>query len=235
MSEYIFSRTELLIGADGLKKLKNSNIWLFGAGGVGSYCAEALIRAGVGSLTVVDGDIVNITNINRQIIAIQKTIGMPKVDVLCERAKDINPDINFTAVHKFYLPDNSEEFDFSDADYVIDAIDTVSAKLDIIERCNKLNIKVISSMGTGNKVDNTKFEICDIYKTHTDPLAKVMRRELKARGVNSLNVVYSTAKPRKIAAVNNDRPPVASISYVPSVGGLIIAGKVIEDILSLKD
>ncbi len=235
MKENFYSRTELLIGTDGIEKLKNSNIWLFGAGGVGSYCAEALIRAGIGNLTVVDGDTVNITNINRQIIATHKTIGRPKVDVLSERALDINPEINFTAIHRFYLPDNSHEFDFSGADYVIDAIDTVSAKLDIIERCDKLNIKVISSMGTGNKLDNTKFEICDIYKTHTDPLAKVMRRELKARKVKSLNVVYSTAEPKKITYDSNSRPPVASISYVPSVGGLIIAGKVIDDILSLKD
>ncbi len=232
MLEDMYTRTRLLIGDDKLNKIKNSHIWLFGAGGVGGFVAEALIRAGVGKLTVVDGDTVNVTNLNRQVLATHDTIGKPKVSVLKERALSINPDIDYCGIDKFYTLENADEFDFSGADYVIDAIDMVSAKIDIIVRAKAMNLNVISSMGTGNKTDNTKFEITDIYKTHSDPLARVIRRELKARGVKSLNVVYSPAEAIKINSTNEgERPPVASISFVPATASFLIAGKVINDIL----
>ncbi len=235
MKEDMYLRSRLILGDGNMEKIKNSDIWLFGAGGVGGYVAEALVRAGVGSLTVVDGDYINETNINRQIIATHSTIGKSKVSVLKQRALEINPEINFRAIHKFYLPQNSNDFDFSCADYVIDAIDTVTAKLDIIERAKKSGVKVISAMGTGNKYDNTSFEVCDIYKTHTDPLARVMRRELKKRGIDSLNVVYSPAEPIiQDRLYEGGRPVTASLSYVPPVCGFLIAGKVISDIIDIE-
>lgn len=227
----MYHRTSLLVGEDGILKLKNANVWLFGVGGVGGFAGEALVRAGIGNITVVDNDTVNITNINRQIIALHSTIGMPKVEAFLKRAKDINPDVNITCFDKCYLPQNSNEFDFSKADYVIDAVDMVTAKIELAKKAKEFDVPLISSMGTGNKLTNTEFQITDIYKTDTDPLAKVMRRELKKHGIDKLTVVYSRSKPVKIPSENGERPITASVPWVPSVGGLIIAGKVIEDIL----
>lgn len=228
-----FSRTEMLIGADALEKLKNSRVAVFGVGGVGSYVVEALARSGVGSLDLIDNDTVNITNINRQLIALHSTVGKFKVDCAKERILDINPCALVNVYKTFYLPDNADEFDFTQYDYIVDAIDTVTAKIDIICRAKKLGIPVISSMGTGNKLDPTLFEVTDIYKTEGCPLARVMRRELKARGVNKLKVVFSKEKPRKCGE-ENGKPIPASIAFVPSVAGLIIAGEVVKDLGGIK-
>ena len=234
--ETMCDRTELILGTQNMSKLKKSNIWVFGVGGVGGYVCEALLRSGVENLTIVDDDCVNKTNLNRQIIALNSTIGMSKVEAFKMRAKDINPDARVNAIHKRYLPINSHEFDFSDADYVVDCIDTVSAKIELALKCKEWRVPLISSMGTGNKIDNTKFEITDIYKTHTDPLAKVMRRELKKRNIDKLTVVYSTAEPIKQNAKDEgERPVTASVPWVPPVGGFIIAYKVVTDILSGGD
>ena len=237
MSE-IFGRTELLIGKKALDKLRASRVCVFGVGGVGGYVVEALARSGVGQIDVVDNDKVALSNINRQIIALQSTVGRDKVDVIKERIHDINPQCS-VVVHKcFYLPETADEFDFTDYDYVVDAIDTVTAKIDIIVRCIGAGTPVISSMGTGFKLDPTKIEVTDIYKTKTDPLARVMRRELKARGVKKLKVVYSSEEPVKPENVDSDyredtsarRGTTASIAFVPPVAGLILAGEVIRDI-----
>ncbi|MBQ6893135.1 MAG: tRNA threonylcarbamoyladenosine dehydratase, partial [Clostridia bacterium] len=190
MSEQ-FSRTERLIGADALNNLKNARVAVFGIGGVGSYTVEALARAGVGALDLIDNDDVATSNINRQIIALQSTVGMPKVDAAAARVKDINPDCTVTCRKSFLLPENIEEFEIAKYDYVVDAIDTISSKIALAVLCEKLSVKLISSMGTGNKLDPTKFEVTDIYKTSVCPLARVMRTELKKRGVKSLKVVYS--------------------------------------------
>lgn len=221
-----FSRTERLIGKDNLEKLKNKNVIIFGLGGVGSYTAEALARCGVGKLTVVDKDTVDITNINRQLYALRSTVGKNKADVAKERIFDINPDCQVTAIVKMYLPENADEFDLSQYNYIIDAIDNVTAKIDLAVKAQDLGIPIIASMGTGNKLDPTAFKITDIYKTDTCPLCRVMRRELKARGVRSLKVLYSTEIPKN----DGERTP-ASISFVPGVAGLIIAGEVIKDIM----
>ncbi len=220
-----FSRTERLIGTVALEKLKNSNIIVFGLGGVGSYTVEALARSGIGRLTLVDKDTVDITNINRQLYALQSTIGKEKTAVAKERISDINPNCEVTAITKMYLPENAEDFDLSQYDYIIDAIDNVTAKIDLAVRAEKLNIPIIASMGTGNKLDPTAFKIADIYKTDTCPLCRVMRRELKARGVKKLKVLYSSEIPKS----DGERSP-ASVSFVPSVAGLIIAGEVIKDL-----
>ncbi len=220
-----FSRTERLIGTVALEKLKNSNIIVFGLGGVGSYTVEALARSGVGRLTLVDKDTVDITNINRQLYALQSTIGKEKALVAQERVAGINPNCEVTAITKMYLPENAEDFDLSQYDYIVDAIDNVTAKIDLAVRAEKLNIPIISSMGTGNKLDPTAFKITDIYKTDTCPLCRVLRRELKAREVKKLKVLYSSEIPKS----DGERSP-ASISFVPSVAGLIIAGEVIKDL-----
>lgn len=220
-----FSRTERLIGKDNLEKLKNKNIIIFGLGGVGSYVAEALARCGVGKMTVVDKDTVDITNINRQLYALHSTVGKNKADVAKERILDINPECEVTPVVKMYLPENSEEFNLSQYDYIVDAIDNVTAKIDLAVKAQELGIPIIASMGTGNKLDPTAFKITDIYKTDTCPLCRVLRRELKARGVKKLKVLYSTETPKN----DGERTP-ASISFVPSVAGLIIAGEVIKDL-----
>ncbi len=222
-----FSRTEMLIGADALEKLKNSRVAVFGVGGVGSYVVEALARSGVGTLDLIDNDTVNITNINRQLIALHTTVGKFKVDCAKERIMDINHNAKVNVYKTFYLPENADEFDFSQYDYIVDAIDTVTAKIDIICRAEKLGVPVISSMGTGNKLDPTQFQVTDIYKTEGCPLARVMRRELKARGIKKLKVVYSKEKPHKCGE-ENGKPMPASIAFVPSVAGLIIAGEVIK-------
>jgi tRNA A37 threonylcarbamoyladenosine dehydratase len=237
----IFGRTELLIGRQALEKLKGSRVCVFGVGGVGSYVVEALSRSGVGALDLVDNDKVVPSNINRQCIALGSTVGRDKVDVIRERILDINPECSVYTHKCFYLPETADEFDFSSYDYVVDAIDTVTAKIDIIVRCKALGIHVISSMGTGFKLDPTKVEVTDIYKTRTDPLARVMRRELKNRGIKELKVVYSSEAPIKPSDVESDyteesagrrRGTTASIAFVPSVAGLIIASEVVKDIIT---
>lgn len=222
----IFSRTERLIGNDGLLKLQNSNIIIFGLGGVGSYTAEALARSGVGKMTVVDKDTVDITNINRQLYALHSTVGKPKAEVAKARILDINPKCEITAIQKMYLPENSEEFNLLQYDYIIDAIDNVTAKIDLAVKAEQLGIPIISSMGTGNKLDPTAFKVSDIYKTSVCPLCRVMRTQLKKRGVKKLKVVYSEEMPK----TDGERTP-ASISFVPPAAGLIIAGEVIKDII----
>ena len=221
-----FSRTERLIDIENLEKLKKSNIIIFGLGGVGSYVAEALARSGVGRMTVVDKDTVDITNINRQLYALHSTIGKAKADVAKERILDINPDCQVTPIVKMYLPENADEFNLADYDYIVDAIDNVTAKIDLAIKSQELGIPMVASMGTGNKLDPTAFKITDIYKTDTCPLCRVMRKELKARGVKKLKVLYSTEIPKN----DGERTP-ASISFVPSVAGLIIAGEVIKDLI----
>lgn len=222
----IFSRTERLIGEDALRKLQNSNIIIFGLGGVGSYTAEALARSGIGKMTVVDKDTVDITNINRQLYALRSTVGKPKAEVARERILDINPECEITAIQKMYLPENSEEFNLSQYDYIVDAIDNVTAKIDLAVKAEELGIPIISSMGTGNKLDPTAFKVSDIYKTSVCPLCRVMRTQLKKRGVKKLKVVYSEEMPK----TDGERTP-ASISFVPPAAGLIIAGEVIKNII----
>lgn len=217
-------RTALLIGEAGLDILKYSRIAIFGIGGVGGYAAEALARAGIGTLDLVDKDIVDETNLNRQIIALHDTIGRNKVDVMAERIQNIDPEIVVHPIKMFYLPENAAEFDLSPYDYIIDAIDNITAKLELAVRAQKLQIPLISSMGTGNKLDASGFRISDISKTSGCPLAKIMRKELKQRGINHLKVVYSDMVPAR------NRPP-GSISYVPPVAGLLMAGEVVRDLL----
>ena len=221
-----FSRTENLIGANALEKLKKCHIAVFGVGGVGGFVVEALARAGVGTIDLIDSDCVDITNLNRQIIALHSTIGKQKVAVMRDRVLDINPNAMVNIFPMLFLPENSSQFDFSKYDYVVDAIDNVTAKIELVVKCQEAGTPIIASMGTGNKLDPTKFEISDIYKTSVCPLAKVMRYELKKRGVKKLKVLYSKENPIKTA----DRTP-ASISFVPSAAGLIIAGEVIKDII----
>lgn len=223
-----FLRTSTLIGEANLEKLQNSRVAIFGVGGVGGFVLEALVRSGIGSIDIIDNDTVSISNINRQIIATHDTLGEYKVDVARARALSINPDMNIRTYKTFYLPENSAEFDFSEYDYIVDAVDTVTAKIEIIVNAKQAEIPVISCMGTGNKLDPTRFEITDIYKTSVCPLAKVMRRELKKRGIDSLKVLYSKEEPIKN---EEGRTPPASIAFVPSVAGLIIAGEVVKDIM----
>lgn len=229
----IFSRTEMLIGEASLKKLKDCRVAVFGIGGVGGYVVEALARSGVGAIDLIDNDTVSPSNINRQIIALHTTVGMLKTTVAAKRIKDINPEITVREINTFVLPENIDEFDFSAYDYVIDAIDTVSGKIAIIEKSTKENIPVISSMGTGNKTDPTMFKISDIYKTSVCPLARVMRYELKKRGIKKLKVLYSEETPIKTGTANKEtgKSVPGSISFVPSVAGLIIASEVIKDMI----
>lgn len=227
-----FTRTAMLIGGDAVKKLSECRVAVFGVGGVGGYVVEALARSGVGHFDLIDSDTVNITNINRQIIATHDTIGLFKVDVARDRILSINPQAEVNIYRIFYLPETAAEFDFSQYDYVVDAVDTVTAKIEIIVNAKKTNIPVISSMGTGNKLDPTRFAVADIYETSVCPLARVMRRELKKRGIENLKVIYSMEEPKKTNCDENsaDKPVPASISFVPSVAGLIIAGEVIKDL-----
>ena len=227
-----FSRTEVLIGKERVEKLQNSKVAIFGIGGVGSYVVEGLARAGVGNFILIDKDVVDKTNINRQIIATTKTIGMPKVEVARQRILDINPIAKVEIRKEFFLPESIDFFD-EKIDYVIDCVDTITAKIEIIVRAKKRHIPVISCMGTGNKLDPTKFEVEDIYKTSICPLAKVMRKELKQRGIERLKVVYSKEEPIKTNLFDeetNKQIP-GSISFVPSVAGLIIAGEVVKDLI----
>ena len=244
-----FSRTQLLYGKDAMTKLARSRIAVFGVGGVGGYVVEALARSGIGALDLIDDDKVCLTNINRQILATQKTIGKYKVDVAEERIKDISPSCKVTTYKTFYLPETQDQFDFSQYDYVVDAIDTVTGKLTIIENAKKLNVPVISSMGAGNKVNPTLFEVADLYETSICPLARIMRRECRKRGIDSLKVVYSKEAPvrpledmsvsetqhgictpgaERKGAGRRDIP--GSTAFVPSVAGLIIAGEIINDL-----
>ena len=227
-----FERTRTLIGKENLNKLKAAKVLVFGVGGVGGYVCEALARAGVGTIDIVDKDAVDITNINRQIIATHDTIGQPKVQVCRNRMLSINPSLNCDARECFYLPERAEEFDFSAYDYVVDAVDNVTAKIDIICRSKEAGTPVISSMGTGNKMDPTMFRVTDIEKTKVCPLAKVVRKELKNRGIRGVKVLYSEEEPVKVTGPDGQtlRTP-ASISFVPSAAGLIIAGEVIKDII----
>lgn len=229
-----FTRTEMLLGSVAMEKLKNSKVALFGVGGVGGNVAEALARSGIGRIDLIDNDSVSPSNINRQIIATTETIGKMKTEVMKSRIKEINPDAEVNTFNIFILPENINDFDFSVYDYVVDAIDTVSGKLAIIQKCSELGIPVISSMGTGNKLDPTMFEITDIYKTSVCPLARVMRTELKKRGIKKLKVLYSKEtpiKPKSEQIGENGKVIPGSVSFVPSVAGLIIGGEVIKDLI----
>ena len=226
-----FSRTELLIGKEAVEELKKAKIAVFGIGGVGSFVVEALARAGVENFILVDNDKISLSNLNRQIIATNKTIGRYKVEVAKERILEINPNANVEIYQEFFMPESKGILDKT-VDYIVDAIDTITAKIELVMRANKLNIPIISSMGTGNKLDPTKFEVTDIYKTSVCPLAKVMRKELRTRGIKKLKVVYSKEEPIKVDVkyINNKQVP-GSISFVPSVAGLIISGEVVKDII----
>ena len=229
----IYDRTRMLIGQEGIDALQNAHVLIAGVGGVGSFAAEALARAGVGTFTLLDNDEVDITNLNRQIHATQDVIGRPKVQVMAERIGAINPDITVHTIQAFLLNDNIDVLGDVQYDYIIDAVDTVTAKLALVEYARARAIPVICSMGTANKLDATKFEVTDISKTHTCPLARVMRKELRDRGiVEGVEVLYSTAKPITVAlASNGERRPPGSISYVPSVAGLLLAGHVIQKLI----
>ena len=222
-----FSRSQLLLGEDSMRKLSEAKVAIFGIGGVGGYTAEALARTGIGSFVLIDDDKVCLTNINRQIIATHRTLDMYKVEVMRDRILDINPDAQVEVRKCFYLPENAHEFDFSEYSYVVDAVDTVTAKLEIITQAKKSNVPVISCMGAGNKLDPTKFQVADIYKTSMCPLAKVIRHECRKRGIRELKVVYSTEQPVKPA----ERGVSGSVSFVPSVAGLIAAGEVVRDLI----
>lgn len=237
-----FIRTALLLGEDGIEKLQNARVAVFGIGGVGSFCAEALVRAGIGALDLFDGDTVCMSNINRQLIALHSTLGKNKVDVMRERALDMNPNVKINAHCVFYGTDNADDYDFSRYDYVVDAVDTVTAKLLLIEHAQAAGVPIISCMGAGNKLDATQFEVADIYKTSMCPLAKVMRYELKRRGIKKLKVVYSKEQPLTPLAIGqaeqeqsalHKRQTPGSISFVPSAAGLILAGEVIKDLAGI--
>lgn len=236
-----FSRTEILIGKTGVKRLSDSRVAVFGIGGVGGYAAEALARSGVGELDLFDSDKVSLTNLNRQIYALYSTIGRYKVDVAKERILDINPECRVNIYKVFYLPENSDQFDLSVYDYIIDAVDTVTAKIELIVRAQECGTLVISTMGAGNKLDASAFEVSDIYETSVCPLARVMRRELKNRGVKKLKVVYSKEKPVETycaeagGAGKGRKSAPGSISFVPASAGLILAGEVIKDLALRED
>lgn len=227
----IFDRSEILLGSEALEKLKFSTVAVFGIGGVGSYTVEALVRGGIGNLFLFDGDIVSQTNINRQLVATVKTIGMPKIQVAADHCKEVNPEVNITAEQLFFDHENADRIDFSKFDYIVDAIDTVSSKILLIEKAKSAGVPVISCMGAGNKLDPTRFEVTDISKTSVCPLAKVMRYELKKRNITKVKVLYSKEEPIKHGQTENGRPLPGSVSFVPSVAGLIIAGEVIKDLI----
>lgn len=236
-----FSRTEMLLGTQSINKLQTSKVAIFGIGGVGGFTAEALARSGVGTLDLIDDDTVSLTNINRQIIATHDTIGQPKVEVMQKRIHSINPQAQVNIHQCFFLPENQHLFDFSQYDYVVDAVDTVAAKIAIIMSAKAVNVPVISSMGAGNKMNPALFQVADIYKTSVDPLARVIRQAMKKRGVKHLKVVYSTEQP--IIPQTNDstadetaprRSLPGSIAFTPSVAGLIIASEVVKDLINWK-
>lgn len=227
-----FSRTELIFGKEAMQRLFKARVAIFGIGGVGSYTAEALVRSGVGTLDLIDDDKVCPTNINRQLFATRKTVGQYKVDVAKARLEEINPKICVNIHKTFYMPKNSSEFDFSQYDYVVDAIDTVKGKIELVMKANECDTPIISSMGAGNKIDPTAFKVSDIYKTRVCPLARVMRTELKKRRVKKLKVVYSEEIALKPIGQNEENRVPGSTSFVPPVVGLIIAGEVIKDIIN---
>ncbi|MBP3876083.1 MAG: tRNA threonylcarbamoyladenosine dehydratase [Lachnospiraceae bacterium] len=246
-----FSRSRMLLGEEAMKKLAASRVAVFGVGGVGGYVVEALARSGVGQIDVIDNDTVALSNLNRQIIATMDTVGRNKVDVIAERILSINPDAIVYRHKCFYLPETAEEFDFTCFDYVVDAIDTVTGKIQLILQAKEAGVPVISAMGAGNKLDPARFEVADIYQTSVDPLARVMRRELKKRGVESLKVVYSKEKPLQPLAeqepaeetgqesgneeaLHQRRSTPGSLAFVPSVAGLIIAGEVVRDLCGIR-
>lgn len=228
-----FERTELLVGADSLVKIQKSRVAVFGIGGVGGYTAEALARAGVGQLDLVDKDTVSESNINRQIIALHSTVGMPKVQVMKRRILDIHPGAIVHTFECFFLPETAAQFDFSAYNYVIDAVDTVTAKIEIIRCAKAAGVPVISCMGTGNKLNPLAFRIADISETHTCPLARVMRRELSKRGVSGVKVLYSEEQPVKTGCIDEEtgKPVPGSVPFVPGVAGLVIASEVIKDLI----
>lgn len=230
----MFSRFELLIGEENLNRLQDKHVIVFGVGGVGGYVVEALVRSGIGHMTIVDNDEVSLTNLNRQIIATQQTIGQKKVNVMKERILSINPDCDIETLELFYLPENADQIDLTQYDYVVDAIDTITSKIELAVRCEQLHVPLMSSMGTGNKMNPAMLEVSDIYKTSVCPLAKVMRRELKARRVKHLKVIYSKElpmKPRQSNEQTNKRIVPGSTAFVPSSAGLLIASEVIKDLL----
>ena len=234
-----FSRTELLLGNEAMERLKNARVAVFGAGGVGGYVIEALARSGVGTLDIIDNDKVSLTNINRQIYALESTIGEYKVDVVERRCKDINPDIVINKYQTFYLPETSDQFDFTNYDYVVDCIDTVTGKIQLVLQAKEADVPIISSMGTGNKIDPSKLTVTDISKTSMDPLAKVMRRELRNRRINHLKVVYSTEEPlphdpeaeKDLESDSAKRSIPGSTAFVPPSAGLLIASEVVRDLI----
>lgn len=249
-----FSRTELLLGKEAMDKLEKSRVAIFGIGGVGGYVCEALVRSGIGEFDLIDDDKVCLTNLNRQIIATRKTVGKYKVEVMRDRILEINPKAKVNIHQCFFLPENAHEFNFADYDYVVDAVDTVTAKISIIMKAKEAGVHVISSMGAGNKLDGSMFMVSDIYKTKVCPLAKVMRHELKKRGIKKLKVVYSEEKPTRpkedmsiSCRTNCICPPGAehkcterrdipgSVAFVPSIAGLIIAGEVVKDLCGVRE
>ena len=236
-----FSRLRLQIGQESLDRLHAAHVAVFGIGGVGGHCVEALARSGVGALDLIDNDTISLTNLNRQLIALHSTVGKYKVDVMAERIKDINPDCQVKTYRTFYLPELADQFDLSQYDYVIDCIDTVTAKLDLAQRCHALGIKLISSMGTANKLDPTKFVVTDISKTSMCHLARILRKELRSRGINHLKVVYSTEQARTpcldlpdAQEETNKRQIPSSNAFVPAAAGLVLAGEVIRDLAELS-
>jgi len=226
-----FLRSEMLFGTDSTEILERKNVAVFGVGGVGGYVVEALARAGIGNITVVDNDTVSVSNINRQIIALESTIGQNKVDVIKKRINDINPNCNVTPIKMFYLPENANEFDLTKFDYIVDAVDTISAKLSLAENAEKTGVKIISSMGTGNKTCPEMFRVCDIFDTSGDALARVMRTECRKRNIKKLKVVYSSEEPKNVLCDSENKRIPASCSFVPPVAGFIIAGEVIKELL----
>lgn len=233
-----FSRTEILLGTEAMERLSHARVAVFGVGGVGGYVCEALVRSGVGTFDLIDSDRVSTTNINRQIIATHSTVGRYKVDVMKERMLDINPAVQVNIHHCFFLPENAEQFDFTKYDYVVDAVDTVTAKLSLVVKAKECGVPIISSMGAGNKLDATAFCVTDIYKTKVCPLAKVMRRELRKRGIDKLKVVYSQEQPlvpeqrQELQEECTKRRVPGSVAFVPSVAGLILAGEVVKDLIA---
>ncbi|MDR2591154.1 MAG: tRNA threonylcarbamoyladenosine dehydratase [Oscillospiraceae bacterium] len=242
-----FTRTAMLLGLDSIATLSNLRVAVFGIGGVGGHATDALCRCGIGAIDIFDGDVIDVTNINRQLIATHSTIGQNKVDVMQKHLLDINPNVSVKALKIFYLPETADEIDLSVYDYIIDAVDTITAKLELVSRASKINVPIISSMGAANKLNPTAFEVADIFNTSVCPIAKVMRHELKKRDIKKLKVVYSKEKPKtpiiphkenESSCENNThtsrtRPPVSSVSFVPPVVGLIIAGEVVKDLLGI--
>ena len=234
MEENQFERTALLLGKASVERLARKRVAVFGVGGVGGFVCEGLVRAGIGAIDIVDKDIVAISNINRQLIALHSTVGKNKVDVLEERLKDINKDLIIKKYKCFFLPETSDTFDFREYDYVVDAIDTVTGKIELILKANEAGVPIISAMGAGNKLDPTAFQVSDIYNTSVCPLARVMRRELKKRGVEKLKVVYSKEEPIKPQFEEGEEVVPGSVSFVPPALGLIIAGEIVKDLIRVE-